>query len=89
MKTPSIDLKSNTKSAMVDLLNARLAEAIASVKGHAGFAAGPKSKPLQDALGAVERALLMSAREAIHALDVALGEADRPPTAATVAAARW
>lgn len=28
MKTPSIDLKSNTKSAMVDLLNARLAEAI-------------------------------------------------------------
>jgi starvation-inducible DNA-binding protein len=28
MKTPSIDLKSNTKSAMVDLCNARLAEAI-------------------------------------------------------------
>ena len=28
MKTPSIELKSNTKSAMVDLLNARLAEAI-------------------------------------------------------------
>jgi len=28
MKTPSIDLKSNTKSAMVELLNARLAEAI-------------------------------------------------------------
>ncbi|WDR04290.1 DNA starvation/stationary phase protection protein Dps [Devosia algicola] len=28
MKTPSIDIKSNTKSAMVDLLNARLAEAI-------------------------------------------------------------
>jgi starvation-inducible DNA-binding protein len=28
MKAPSIDLKSNTKSAMVDLLNARLAEAI-------------------------------------------------------------
>lgn len=28
MKTPSIDLQSNTKSAMIDLLNARLAEAI-------------------------------------------------------------
>jgi len=28
MKTPSIDLKSNTKSAMIELLNARLAEAI-------------------------------------------------------------
>lgn len=28
MKTPSIDLKSNTKSAMADLCNARLAEAI-------------------------------------------------------------
>lgn len=28
MKTPSIDLKSNTKSAMIALLNARLADAI-------------------------------------------------------------
>ncbi|MDH2309473.1 hypothetical protein [Methylobacterium brachiatum] len=66
---------------------ARLAEALAAVKGHAGFAAGPKSKPLQDAVGAVERALLMASREAIHTLDTALAEANRPPTATTVAEA--
>jgi hypothetical protein len=66
---------------------ARLAEALAAVKAHAGFAAGPKSKPLQDALGKVERSLLMASREAIHVLADALAEADRPPTAATVAEA--
>jgi hypothetical protein len=66
---------------------ARLAEALTAVKGHPGWAAGPKSKPLQDAVGAVERALLMSAREAIHTLADALAEADRPPTAATTAEA--
>ncbi|ACB27158.1 hypothetical protein [Methylobacterium radiotolerans] len=66
---------------------ARLAEAMAAVKAHPAFATGPRSKALQDAVGAVERALLMSAREAIHTLDVALVEADRPPTAATAAEA--
>ncbi|AWV14873.1 hypothetical protein A3862_04610 [Methylobacterium sp. XJLW] len=66
---------------------ARLAEALAAVKGHAGFAAGPKSKALQDAVGKVERSLLMASREAIHVLADALVEADRPPTTATVAEA--
>ncbi|KNY20345.1 hypothetical protein [Methylobacterium sp. ARG-1] len=66
---------------------ARLADALAAVKGHAGFAAGPKSKALQDAVGKVERSLLMASREAIHTLADALAEADRPPTATTVAEA--
>ncbi len=66
---------------------ARLAEALATVKAHPAFATGPRSKSLQDALVAVERSLLMSAREAIHVLDAALVEADRPPTATTTAEA--
>ncbi|SEP04943.1 hypothetical protein SAMN02799625_04544 [Methylobacterium sp. UNC300MFChir4.1] len=66
---------------------ARLAEALAAVKAHPAFAAGPRSKLLQDAVGAVERSLLMASREAIHVLADALAEADRPPTAATTAEA--
>ncbi|SDM90502.1 hypothetical protein SAMN05216360_104208 [Methylobacterium phyllostachyos] len=66
---------------------ARLAEAMAAAKAHPAFAAGPRSKSLQDAVGAVERGLMMASREAIHALDVALAEADRPPTATTTAEA--
>lgn len=66
---------------------ARLAEALAAAKGHPEFTAGPRSKMLQDAVGAVERALLMASREAIHVLADALAEADRPLTAATTAEA--
>ncbi|WP_043348935.1 hypothetical protein [Methylobacterium sp. B1] len=65
----------------------RLAEALATAKAHPAWAAGPRSKALQDAVGKVERALLMASREAIHVLADALTEADRPPTAATTAEA--
>lgn len=58
---------------------ARLATALSAVKGHAGYAAGPRAATLQGAVGAVERALLMASRECIHRLDAALEEADRPP----------
>ena len=65
----------------------RLAEALATVKAHPAFVTGSRSKLLQDAVGAVERSLLMASREAIHTLADALAEADRPPTAATTAEA--
>lgn len=65
----------------------RLAEAMAAVKAHPAFAAGPKSQVLQDAVGKVERSLMMASREAIHTLADALAEANRPPVAATVAEA--
>lgn len=64
---------------------ARLAAALSAVKGHAGYAAGPRAATLQGAVGAVERALLLASRECIQRLDAALAEADRPP--ATVAEA--
>ncbi len=58
---------------------ARLAAALAATKGHPSFSAGPKSRMLQDAVGAVERCLLMASRESIQRLNAVLEEADRPP----------
>lgn len=58
---------------------ARLAAALAAVKGHPGYAAGPRAETLQGAVGAVERALLLVSRECIQRLDTALEEAGRPP----------
>ncbi|CAO4165226.1 MULTISPECIES: hypothetical protein [Methylobacteriaceae] len=57
----------------------RLAAALAAVKSHPGYAAGPRAATLQGAVGAVERALLLASRECIQRLDAALTEADRPP----------
>lgn len=63
---------------------ARLAEALAAVKGHRRWA---ESRPLQDAVSAVEAELLTASRLCIQRLAAALVEADRPPTAATLAEA--
>jgi len=54
------------------------------VKGHHRWAG---SRPLQDAVSAVEAELLTASRLCIQRLAAALAEADRPPTAATLAEA--